>query len=185
MDVLLAMRSFGVKSINELVWDGEGFFRDRERRAPHNLYVNLAKLGVEAKPEQFIMRPAYLSRRGTAVRNITIEYNRRHVVSYTYDPRKEAYRQMINGDRIRDAQGTQIYARNVIIAYVPFDIDSFLRPTAELVGEGEIDFYSMGQHFEGRWRKDNLHSPTRFYFLDGEEIERVYGQTWIHLMRAD
>jgi len=185
VDVLQAMRSLGVKSINELTWDGEGFFRDGRRRAPHNLYVNLADLGVEDKPEQFIMRPAYLSRRGTEIRNITIEYNRRHIVSYTYDPQKEAYRQMINGERVRDAQGKQIYARNVIIAYVPYEIDLFLRPTAELVGEGEIDFYSMGQHFKGRWRKEDLHSPTRFYFLDGEEIQRVYGQTWIHLMRAN
>lgn len=185
VDVLLAMRSFGVKSINELGWDGEGFFRDRERRAPHNLYVNLKDLGVEDEPEQFIMRPAYLSRRGTTIHNITIEYNRRHIVSYTYIPQKEAYRQMINGDPVRDAQGKQIYARNIIVAYVPYEIDLLLRPTAELVGEGEIDFYSMGQHFKGRWIKDSLHSPTRFYFLDGEEIERVYGQTWIHMMRAD
>jgi len=185
VDVLQAMRRFGVKSVNELAWDGEGFFRDEGKRAPHNLFVNLARLGVEDKPDQFIMRPAYLSRRGTAVRDITIEYNRRHVVSYTYDPQKEAFRKMINGERIRDAQGKQIYARNVIIAYVPFTIDLFLRPTAELVGEGEIEFYSMGQHFEGRWRKEGLDSPTRFFFLDGEEIERVYGQTWIHLMRAN
>jgi len=182
VDILHAMRVYGVKSINELTWDGEGFFRDRERRAPHNLYVDLTKLGVEAKPQQFIMKPAYLSRRGSLINNITIEYNRRHIVSYTYDPKKEAYRQMINGERIRDARGRQIYARNVIIAYVPYDIDAFLRPTAELVGEGEIDFYSMGQHFEGRWRKVSLDSPTRFYFLDGEVIEGVYGQTWIHLV---
>jgi hypothetical protein len=185
VDVLHLMRRFGVRSINELVWDGEGFFRDSRRRAPHNLYVNLAELGVETKSEQFVMRPAYLSRRGTVAHNITLEYNNRHVVGYTYDPKKEAYRQMINGERARDAQGKQIYARNIIVAYVPYEIDLLLRPTAELVGEGEIDFYAMGQHFKGRWRKDDLHSPTRFYFLDGEEIKRVYGQTWIHLMRAD
>jgi peptidoglycan hydrolase CwlO-like protein len=185
VDVLRLMRNFGVRSVNEMVWDGEGFFRDRGRRAPHNLFVNLAELGVETKSEQFIMRPAYLSRRGTAINNITIQFNNRHIVSYTYDPQKEAYRKMINGERARDAEGRQINARNVIIAYVPYEIDLLLRPTAELVGEGEIDFYSMGQHFKGIWRKDDLHLPTRFYFLDGEEIERVYGQTWIHLMRAN
>lgn len=185
VDVLQQMRNLGVRSINELAWSGGGFFRDTGRRAPHNLFVNLASLDVEQKSENIIMRPAFINRQGSSVTKVDLEFNNRHTVSYTYNPEKESFRKSINGERQRDARGQQIYARNIMVARVPYGIDLFLRPTADLIGEGEIDFYSMGQHFEGVWRKESWDSPTRFYFLDGVEIERVYGQTWIHIMRQE
>lgn len=185
VDVLSRMRSLGVKSVNELAWDGEGFFRDNRRRAPHNLFVNLRELGVESRSERIVMRPAFIARRGTSVNNVSIEFNRRHTVSYTYLPQRESYRKIVNGERSRDAQGRQIFARNIIVMYAPYGIDLFLRPTANLIGEGEIDFYSMGQHFEGTWRKQDNNSPIQFFFQDGTEISRVYGQTWIHIVRAE
>lgn len=186
IDVLQAMRNFGVRSVNELNWDGNGFFRDRNRRAPHNLYVNLNELGVAEQSEDIIWRPAFQRMSGgRTITNFEVVFNRRHTVSYTYDPEREAFRKSINGRLAREAGGRQIFARNVIVARVPYRIDLMLRPTAQLVGEGEMDFYSMGQHFRGRWKKDSVSSPTIFLLEDGSEIEKVFGQTWVHIVRGE
>jgi hypothetical protein len=93
------------------------------------------------------------------------------------------YLRYINGKQHKDADGTAITARNIIVQYVPFYNDSRGRPTADLIGEGPIDYYCQGQKFRGAWRKESASSPTRFYYQDGREIERVYGQTWIQLVR--
>ena len=74
-------------------------------------------------------------------------------------------------------------ARNVIIQYAPHGIDFQLRPTPDLIGEGAIDFYSQGEYFRGKWKKDSINSPTKFYYQDGQEIERIQGQTWIQIVR--
>ncbi|HAP32179.1 MAG TPA: hypothetical protein DCQ14_03895, partial [Firmicutes bacterium] len=70
------------------------------------------------------------------------------------------------GQPHRDAGGTVIYARNIIIQYVPHGTDLFRRPTPDLIGEGTIDYYALGERFRGRWKKQDAASPTRFYFQD-------------------
>jgi hypothetical protein len=104
-------------------------------------------------------------------------------VSYEYDEGQGAYRRHINGAVHRDGNGRTVMARNIIVQYVPHQNDSRGRPTPQIIGSGAIDYYVQGQLFRGTWRKDSAGGATRFYYQDGQEIERVYGQTWIQLVR--
>ncbi|MCL5981422.1 MAG: DUF3048 domain-containing protein [Firmicutes bacterium] len=183
VDVLDRIRGWEVRGTNALRSGSSSFSRDRSRRAPHNLYVNLATLGIESQSAEVVIRPAYLGREGTSAPRIEIEYSRDYRVSYRYLPDRGAYRRYVNGQVHRDASGAVIFARNIIVQYAPHGTDLFRRPTPELIGEGTIDFYAQGEHFRGRWKKENPASPTRFYFQDGREIERVFGQTWIQIVR--
>ena len=179
-DNLDRIAEWGLSHTNALAHSA--FYRDSSRRAPHNLYVNLSTLN-RAPSSATVIRPGNLSRQGRTANSISIEYSPSYRVSYQYDREKKAYRRMVNGANHRDATGAQIWARNVIVQYTDHPTDIFRRPTPEVVGQGTIDYYAMGQHFKGTWKKDSPSSPTRFYYEDGQEIERIYGQTWIQIAR--
>lgn len=182
-DVLQKIKDWNVKGTNALRSESSSFYRDPSRKAPHNLYVNLATLGVEEPSKEVVIRPAYLSRKGNDAIEISPEYSSSYSVKYEFISNKGVYRRYVNGEIHRDATGEGILARNIIVQYVPYGIDLLGRPTPDLVGEGIIEFYSQGQHFKGTWKKDNRNSPTSFFYQDWQEIERVYGQTWIQIMR--
>ena len=172
-----------MKSVNALTSSSKAFYRDTKRKAPHNLYVNLRQLNLMSPSETVTLRPAYLDREGQKAASFSITYSNTYKVSFTYVEKEGYYFRYINGKQHKDADGTAIKARNIIVQYVPFYNDSRGRPTADLIGEGPIDYYCQGQKFRGSWRKESESSPTRFYYQDGQEIERVYGQTWIQLVR--
>jgi len=183
-DVLARIRSWNVRGTNATASSGGSFFRDSARRAPHNLYVNLAALGAVAPSQEVVIRPSHLSRQGEQALSISVEYGSDLAIRYEYDQRQRAYRRYINGKVHRDADGKTIMARNVIVQYVPHRTGLLGRPTPDIIGSGAIDFYALGQRHRGTWRKDSREAPTRFYFEDGQEIERIYGQTWIQIVRA-
>ncbi len=160
-----------------------GHIRTTDRKPPHNLYINLAKLGKEPPSRVVEVRPAYLDRQGEPCHTVSLEYNSVTRIKYQYRPATRDYLRYLNGEVHRDASGKEISARNIIIQYAPHYIDFRGRPTPNLIGSGPIDFYSMGQHFRGTWRKDSPAAKTRFYYEDGTEIEMVYGRTWIQIVR--
>jgi peptidoglycan hydrolase CwlO-like protein len=181
VDVLALIKEWGVKGTDALY--AKGFYRDSSRRAPHNLYTNLSTLGTVSQSQEVVIRPAFLSRTGTAATAVSLRYSPTYIVRYDYVKARGLYRRYINGQLHKDATGADIAVRNIIIQYVPHYVDLMGRPTPSLIGEGSIDYYSQGQHFKGTWKKDSLTAPTRFYYLDGQEIEKVYGQTWIQIAR--
>lgn len=183
VDVLAKIDNWKVDGTNALYARTSSIFRDNSRRAPHNLYVNLATLGAAAPSRDVVIRPAYLSREGAAGTSFSLQYSNNLRIQYEYDQKQRAYRRHVNGQVHRDAGGKTIMARNVIIQYVPHKTDLAGRPTPDIIGSGTIDYYALGRHFRGTWRKDSIDSPTRFYYEDGQEIERVYGQTWVQLAR--
>jgi peptidoglycan hydrolase CwlO-like protein len=183
VDVLAKIKDWGVNETNALYYKSASFYRDSSRRAPHNLYVNLSTLGIEQQSRDVVIRPAYLSREGTPAPAVSLSYSQNYKVRYDYIPARGIYRRHINGQVHKDATGEAINVRNIIIQYAPHGFDLIGRPTPDIVGEGIIDFYSQGQHFKGVWKKESIASLTRFYYEDGQEIERVYGQTWIQIAR--
>lgn len=180
-DNLQTIRDWGVNYTNAL--SHGAFYRDNARRAPHNLYVNLSTLREGNPSPGSILRPAHISRQGTSANRFSIEYSPNYRVSYQYSEEQEAYQRLINGSPHRDATGTSIWARNVIVQYTNHPTDSWGRTTPEVLGEGAIDYYVSGQRFRGTWKKTGPNAKTRFYYEDGQEIERIYGSTWIQIAR--
>ena len=182
-DNLNRISEWNVRGTNALSSGSSSIYRDSARRAPHNLYVNLATLRAASASSKVVIRPVIIARQGSTAQSFSLQYSSTYKVSYQYDSEQSAYRRFINGQVHRDATGRAIIARNVFIQYVPHPHDSRNRPTPQIIGSGPIDYYVQGQRFRGTWRKDSMNSPTRFYYQDGQEIERVHGQTWIQLAR--
>ena len=182
-DNIKLIEELNLRSTDALKFSSQHIYRDNSRRAPHNLYVNLKALQQEAPSKTVTVRPAFLSREGKAGTSLSITYSGSHRVSYKYVANKGYYHRYINGSQHFDGSGAAIQARNIIVQYTPFYNDFAGRPTANLIGEGPIDFYCQGKYFRGKWKKTSAISPTRFYYDDGQEIERIYGQTWIQIVR--
>ncbi|MDR5658848.1 DUF3048 domain-containing protein [Serpentinicella sp. ANB-PHB4] len=180
-DNLQRISDWGVSYTNALAHSG--FYRDSSRRAPHNLYVNLSTLNRGTHSPGSVIRPGNVSRQGKQGNSLAIEYSRNYKVSYQYDRGEGAYRRLINGNAHRDATGAPILARNVVVQYTDHPTDRRGRTTPTVVGQGTIDYYANGQQFTGTWKKDTPSSPTRFYYEDGQEIEMIYGSTWIQIAR--
>ncbi len=175
------INDWGVSYTNALA--DAGFYRDNARRAPHNLYTNLSNLNRGTSSPGTILRPRHISREGSPGSSVSVQYSDNYRVAYQYDSEQEAYRRTINGNAHRDATGEPILARNIIFQYVDHPTDWRGRTDPQVVGSGRIDYYVLGQHFTGRWQKDSRDGVTRFYYEDGQEIERIYGQTWIQIAR--
>ncbi len=180
-DNLQRIRDLNLRNTNAL--RHSNFERCDSRRAPHNLYGNLATLGAVSPPDESDIRPVYPEEIGEAVEEFSFALSSGIRVSYRYDSREEIYRRYVNNVPHRDAGGDIITARNVIIQHVSYYTDESGRPTARIIGRGSIDFYSNGQHFRGTWEKGGSREPTRYFYQSGQEIEIPYGATWIQLQR--
>ncbi len=183
-DVLATIAEWQVPGTNALASSSSSIYRDRTRRAPHNLFVNLSTLKAVPASSQVVVRPAFVSKQGTAGNSLSIEYGSSTRVQYRYDKDKDTYQRYLNGALHRDAGGRPITARNVVVQYVPHHLDFRSRPTPDLIGSGRIEYYVQGQYFKGTWSKSSHDAPTHFYYEDGRPIEFVYGPTWIQIVRA-
>lgn len=182
-DVLDTIDSWDMNHTNALYSSSSSFYRDSSRKAPHNFFGNLATLNAAPPSNQVVVRPAYINRQGSAGSSFSITYSSSNRVQYKYSPELETYQRYLNGSLQKDAAGRAITARNVIVQYVPHNLDAQRRPTPNLIGSGTIDFYVQGQRFSGTWSKSDRESPTRFSYEDGQRIELIYGPVWIQIVR--
>jgi hypothetical protein len=183
-DVLATIDDWNMKHTNALFSSSTSFYRDSTRKAPHNLFGNLATLNAASPSSQVVVRPAYISRQGSASSSLSITYSSSNRVQYKYESQLKTYQRFLNGSLQKDAAGRTITARNIIVQYVPHSLDPQRRPTPNLIGSGEIEYYVQGQRFTGTWSKSGKESPTRFSYEDGQRIELIYGPTWVQIVRS-
>lgn len=172
------------------------YFRSKDRSAPHNLYVVLAKVREEAKrrsmPETMSIEGLLFDRRALeatpAVTEIYIPFSPANKVRWTYDPSTRLYLRENNGAKhIDKGTGKQIAARNVVVIrakHVPASRDVVGSTTYEIVleGTGMCTVFRDGQRFEGTW-KATKDGPPRFVGEDGKPILLAPGNTWIQVIQ--
>jgi len=183
--------NYNISHINEIL-HSSGFWRDKSRTAPHNLYTStsgmwkeIVKLGWDKKtePEGYTFRLAGESVPGEAAGNVTIKY-RNDKVGYRYDGQKGLYLRYINNSEYRDLNsGVQLSASNILVQQVSVrTIDAEGRLEIGLKGEGKAMLFSGGHVIKGTWKKSSATSRTRYYDESGAEMKMVAGQTWIQLI---
>lgn len=170
------------------VTSSEYLFRDKSRKAPHNLYTDIVKLRKGAKRDdtmtertvEEILLPEEFEDGSIIEITYQSNYNR---VSYTYHEEKNVYLRFINGEPHTDREtGEQYYASRVIIRKTRHQnvpgpdalVDIFLD------GTGDGFLYEAGKKYEIKWERSN--NQTRYFFLDGTRVELLPG-TWIQVTR--
>ncbi len=168
-----------------------GYYRDRGRRAPHNLFTNTfnlwalgAELGAGTPPPLFDFR---LDEGGPPadarpVGGIRIDFGRT-TVTYTWTGSGWARSQ--NGRPHRDTAGVRVEPANVIVQFVDYGVSpaDAQSPEAITVGSGTAWILSEGTLAEVSWRRNDRGSPTEFVDASGNPVTIGIGRTWIELPR--
>lgn len=186
-DALANIRAWGIKDLDEIKNGGE-FWRDRTRRAPHNVYLKVEQAAGKGEPEaagghwKFGSPP----QDDPVYRTISFNCTPGNRVTYEFSPGEKKYLRSINGtphcDRVT---GERIAVTNVVIQYVPhyYRGDSLGHIDITVIGRGRAEFFLAGRHLIGTWEKRSSRSPTLFFDEEGREITFVRGNTWIQVLR--
>lgn len=177
--------------INEM-FHPQGFWRDKSRKAPHNLYSSsenlwqeIAKKGWDQKTDiaAFPFRTkeeAFLE--GLEAPQVTIHYPYGRVV-FKNDVTSGLYQRFL-GDKaqIDKETGEQLTAANIIVQETRIrTFDGEGRLEIDLVGEGKAWLFSGGRMIEGSWMK-KAGERTRYLDPAGNEFILQPGQTWIEIV---
>ena len=191
---LLAQHNFGL--IHE-GYQGDLFYRGKDRKAPHNLYVGIPTVRQRMQALGW-ERPAALRgfsfssecpARQPAAR-IDIPYPRSSTVAWTWGAGAGVYRRWVQGDPYTDLlTGQQVGCENVIVIYAKHwesDIVEDSRGATSigiaLLGGERVQIFRDGQVIEGTWwRKD---ANRLFQFIDdkGADIPLKPGHSWIQFV---
>lgn len=109
-----------------------------------------------------------------------------YLVSFHYDDSTGCYvRHGENGKPWLDrVTGDPLAAENLLVQYVDqgFFNNSPSRPVIETVGEGPLDAFIDGWHFEGTWKREDASEPIAYYGPDGKPLALKPGKTFIELI---
>lgn len=176
------------------VEDGDGFYRDDSRSAPHNLLgtpQTLLDRASGSKPAADIgFRFGDAPEGGTPATSVETRYPSSRM-SAELDPESRTFTISSSGQVEIDAlTGEPVAPTTVVVQKVrtrPSDnvtADGAATPLAELVGSGEAIVLRDGRSWVGEWSRAALEAPTLFE-VDEEELTFAPGQVWVWLVPAD
>jgi len=177
--------------INEFYYE-KLFWRAADRSAPHNVMTATENLRSyladknleEGKYFSWLYKDGPIEKQpDTAGGSIIIpEFS----VRWQYNPKENDYGRYFNGLKQKDAAGSEIKAKNIILLYTITEVlDEELRLKIKTIGEDKAIVCLDGSCTEGIWRKKSATSRTRFYNNDNKEFKFNPGSTWIEVVEAD
>ena len=169
------------------------YARDRGRRAPHNLFADVAALYKGAPADAPPAKPIFNYRKtgekllptAKQTRGVRIDFGgvASVDVTYEYDVKNDSWRRGQNGTTHEDEDGRVIAPRNVVVLftnYLPSPADA-RSPEAQTVGSGEAWIFTKGRVIGGTWRRDAASLPYGLQDAQGKPIKLTPGKTWIEL----
>jgi hypothetical protein len=183
----------GFRDLNEIS-NGKYFWRSAKRSAPHNVYTSSETLQQAATAKQFgegsflgwHYKDDYPLESATAtVRGDedgpTVKYGGSYNVAWKYDKETNAYARREAGTLQKDADGTPVVAKNVVVVRTDGQVlDAEGRLKIRTTGRGQAVIYRDGQRHEAQWRR-NAGEHYRFETTDGADVLFNRGTTWIQV----
>ncbi|KGE19420.1 DUF3048 domain-containing protein [Paenibacillus wynnii] len=176
------------EDMDEIGRAGAYFWRDKSRKAPHNLYSNVDKLWEGADklgyakdtsvPAYSFNNPDYVPIGGEAAAEFNVYFLlKSYTLDYKYDPERRTFLRWVNGKPHMDLNNNNpVEAANVIVLGADHKVlDEVGRLQIDVELGGEAVLFQRGQAIKGRWtRKPN--DLIRFV-KDGQEALLYPGVT--------
>jgi len=169
-----------------------GYWRDRSRRAPTNVYTDLGPHWASAKgstpPAHFSYRGLDDKVGGVVDNSISVKYFANPVL-WDWDGTK--YLRTQGGSAHKVANGTQIAAQNVVVvetrevATGMTDVTRATVPEYVFVGNGKATVFTAGKKVEGIWTKSTLAHAATLTTEDNKVIKLTPGNTWVEIIAED
>ena len=166
-----------------------GYFRDRNRLAPHNLYAHTRQLLAEAhgasKAHDIGFRFGPAPPGGHATATFSVSYP---AASFTFRWAAKDGRWLVwmDGAPARAAEGGQLSAATVVIQYTKVRTSRFREqgvrpPYAESTGAGTGVVLRGGMAYDIRWSRPNADGGTTLTTASGQPMTFARGPVWIVL----
>ncbi|MGG3284134.1 DUF3048 domain-containing protein [Paenibacillus solani] len=199
----------GKQDLDEIGNAGAYFWRDKDRKAPHNLYSSDEKLregavklnyGNDVKVPQY---PFYSETSAASVdgaegtepleivsgdpaEKVEIKFLlNNYIVGYEYDGSSNTYKRSINGSPHVDLNdNTQLEAANVIVLGADHKVlDDVGRLAVNVEAGGEAMLFQRGEVIHGQW----VHAADDAirFVKDGKEVPLVPGTTYFNIVPND
>lgn len=175
-------------------YNGDYFWRDDARYAPHNVYTkdSLMDAVLDAKhaasntmESVWHFQDAASSTNRGSVSNISIPYGGQFNVTWKYDKDRGVYVRSEAGKPQLDRDGSPIEVQNVVVIKTESQVlDAEGRLKLRTTGGGQAIAYRDGNKYNMRWSRD-AGAPIRLESNDGTEFLFTRGQTWIEVTTDD
>lgn len=181
-DTYVPIRYDGVLGINT-----EYFSRDSSRVAPHNAYMDLEAASKELpnmSPRSHFPFNKDALYSGDAATTVKINYTNDIRNGYVYDETLGRYEKYLNdAPQIDDYTDESIYVTNVIVQHADHRmVEKAQYVLVNFFYSGVAEYFIQGQHMTGKWVKDFTDDTTHFLDAEGNPIELLPGNTWIHIV---
>jgi len=181
-----------LNNVNPTTQKEGGFFRDANRKGPHNLYATTSKLWALAPPgaappvAQFRYRGAGDHLAGDAASGVEGDIFGL-AIRWEYDAAKGVYLRTSDGVEHRDALDGQVNTDNVVVlsvVYKPSGADA-RSPEAQTVGSGDAMVFTQGVVVHGTWTRATRLAPFTLTDDSGNPILLTPGRSWVELASPD
>lgn len=167
------------------------YYRVDRREAPHNLYVDPArlleranKLGDVSKAHDIGFRFGPPPRGGKKVERRTVGYESARI-GFRWSGEKDRWLVSMGGSPLRTVTGTRVSARTVVVQYVDIHPSNFkgpagyVTPDYETVGSGAAVVLRGGEAYQARWSRPKPTSGTKFTTPSGKRLNFARGPVWV------
>jgi len=202
------IRGSRINSFDGMAWEGILFWRDRTfpywarntgtRALEHSSYTGwhriepqLYERGTRAIIDE---NPAY----GFAFGEITappageasrvvVPFSPAYIRTFIFDADTGLYlAENRDGPHLDALNQQQLAAANILVQFTTQRVvDGEGRRTVQTIGSGSGYLVTRGNYYPLTWEKDDLTTPTRWYFEDGEPLVLSPGVTWICVFPAN
>lgn len=167
------------------------YFRERGRRAPHNLVIRARDLlnataGEGSPPRQlFQYLRAGEETPGAPVAGFNVSVGSVHA-SFRWDAEAGRWNRFIGEHQQMAASGAPVAATNVVVAQTQYRSSPADRrsPEAESLGDGAVWVFTQGRMIPGRWQRATREVAWGLVDEAGAPILLAPGNTWVALPAA-
>lgn len=179
--------------LDEITNAGPYFVRDKSRKAPHNLYSDLANLRTGAEKKGYaasvelpvfpFLDAAAPEPAGDTASKIEIRFSlKNYIVSYDYDAATGTYARSINGEPHTDlVSGDQLSTSNVAVLGTAHKVlDNEGRLAVDLKSGGPAMLFQRGKAITGTWERSD--DGLIRLMKDGSELAFTPGTIYYHVV---
>lgn len=175
-------------SMNEYFY-GKYYWRDFEKKAPHNLYTSAEKLrnlisfyGFNKKASSALTfdNSFWENKSFLLASNIYLVLNSSYKTSYTYK-NGFYFKSMDNVAAIDISNENPIAIKNIIIQITNIETRTDERINIQQIGKGIGYVISNGKYIKINWSKETETSPTILKDEKGQRVKLSIGNSWWHI----
>ena len=171
--------------------NGGGWFRSKDKKAPHNLFAATTNIWLldagrgGTPPAQFTYRTGSEPAAGDEVAGIKLSMDGKMRASWMWDPAKSSWVRNHDDSPHVDSNGEQIAFENVVVLTCEYgySVADSRSPEAKTTGSGNALVFTDGKMILATWNRPDLRAAWTLLDADGDVIGLTPGQTWVELIR--